>query len=252
MKLSAGQSCLLLIVGAFFITAFESAAQNPTMLVVLILLCVGFIVAIFAFRSRKQKIYLSQMEQMADTLDGLANGNFPTEQIVFATQDKEEVILRLGSVALKEFRSDGSSFAGGYGGVSFRVAKGIRANVGGMKGSSQRNPEVSTVLDLGEVTFTNQRIVFAGDNMVREFDLDKVVNMEVGPNGVTLEISVSNRQKTSILEAANFPDITPGIAADIALGWQRGGKKAAMKEAKESADRIRAMIASENAKASKG
>lgn len=249
MKLSWGQGCLLLIVAVFLITGIQQASSNPMGLVIVLILGIGGLAAIVMFRSGRQKTFLGQLAVQAETLEQMAAGNFPTDDIVFSTEKDEVVLMRLNRVVLKEFRSDGSSYSGGYGGVSFRVAKGVRANVGGMQGKSRRNPEVSTPIDIGEVTYTNQRIVFTGDNMVREWDLDKIVNVESGPNGISLEIAVSNREKTSVLEAANYPELTPGIAASIAIAWHGKGKKAAMADAKEMADLIRSTIASEQNKA---
>jgi hypothetical protein len=249
MKLSWGQGCLVLVIFAFIMAGMQQAASNPTGVVLVLFLGIGAIAAILIYRSSKQKTFLSQLAIQAQTLEQMAAGNFPSDDIVFSTEKDEVVIMRLTRVVLKEFRSNGSSYSGGYGGVSFRVTKGVRANVGGMQGRSQKNPEVSTPIDLGEVTYTNKRIVFTGDNMVREWDLDKIVNVESGPNGVTLEIAVSNREKTSVLEAANFPDLTPGIAASIAIAWHEKGKKGAMADAKEMADLIRNTVAAEEKKA---
>jgi hypothetical protein len=245
MRLSWGQGCLLLIVAAFVIAGVQQVASDPVALTLLIVLGVGLIAAILVYKSNQQKTFLSQLAMQGKTLEEIAKGNFPEVDAVFVGKKDEIVLLRLEKVVLKEFRSNGSTYSGGYGGLSFRVAKGVRANVGGMQGSSTKNPEISTPIDQGEVTFTNQRIVFTGDNMTREWVLDKIVNLQSGPNGVTLEIAVSNREKTSVLEAANFPDLTPGIAGSIAVAYHSGGKKAAMADAQEMADLIRNTVAAE-------
>lgn len=245
MNVSWGQGCLMLVVAAFVIAGVQQLSSDPVGLTLVIAMAVAALVAIFAYQARKKKNFLGLLALQGQTLQQIAEGNFPKVEAVFAAEKDEIVLLRLERVVLKEFRSTGSTYSGGYGGVSFRVAKGVRANVGGMQGSSTKNPEVSTPIDVGEVTYTNKRIVFTGDNMTREWDLDKIVNMQSGPNGVTLELAVSNRERTSVLEAANFPDLTPGIAASIAVAYQQGGKKAAMADAKEMADLISSTVASE-------
>lgn len=247
MKIFSGWGCFAIIIITLTIAGFEAGKENPAIWAVMAVLIVCMFLALFYFRNREQTTYLTKMEQMAAQLDEMAASGFPTEDVVFATEKDEEIVIRISGVGLKEFRSAGSNYAGGYGGLSFRVTKGVRANIGGMKGGSTKKPEESTLLDVGQVTFTNKRIVFTGDNVVAEFQLDKIVNLETSPNGIQLEISVSNRPKTAVLEAANYPEPTPGMAADLALTWQKDGKKAAQDQAKVLATRIRAMIADEKA-----
>lgn len=245
MKIFSGQGCLVFLVLAFTIAGFEAGKENPIIWAIMACVIAAMILGYFALRRKEQNSYLAKMEMMADSLDQMAESGFGGDEIIFATEKDEEVVLRISGVGLKEFRSSGSSYGGGYGGLSFKVTKGIRANVGGMKGSSTRKPEESTLLDVGHVTFTNKRIVFTGDNVVAEFQLDKIVNLETSPNGIQLEIAVSNRPKTAVLEAANYPELTPGMAADLALTWQKSGKQEALAQAKVLAGRIRSMVAEE-------
>lgn len=247
MKIFSGWGCFMVIIITFTIAGFQAGKENPIIWAIMAVIIVGMILALFLLRKREQQNYLAKMEQMAAALDDLAESGFPSDDVIFATEKDEEVVIRISGVGLKEYRSKGSNYGGGYGGLSFRVTKGVRANVGGMRGSSTRKPEESTLIDVGQVTFTNQRIVFTGDNVVAEFQLDKVVNLETSPNGIQLEISVSNRPKTAVLEAANYPEPTPGMAADLALTWQKDGKKAAQQQAKVLAEKIRAMVADERA-----
>lgn len=247
MKIFSGWGCFMVIIITFTIAGFQAGKENPIIWAIMAVIIVGMILALFLLRNREQQNYLAKMEQMAAALDDMAESGFPSDDVIFATEKDEEIVIRISGVGLKEYRSKGSNYGGGYGGLSFRVTKGVRANVGGMRGSSTRKPEESTLIDVGQVTFTNQRIVFTGDNVVAEFQLDKVVNLETSPNGIQLEISVSNRPKTAVLEAANYPEPTPGMAADLALTWQKDGKKAAQQQAKVLAEKIRAMVADERA-----
>jgi hypothetical protein len=75
--------------------------------------------------------------------------------------------------------------------------------------------------------------------------------METGPNGLTVSISVSNRERTSGLETINLDDITPGMAVSLATAWHDGGKKAAIKDAKEMASQLRTAVAEERSKTNK-
>jgi hypothetical protein len=75
--------------------------------------------------------------------------------------------------------------------------------------------------------------------------------MEAGDNGITLTISVSNRDKTSELVSVNFDDLTPGIAASIAIAYQEGGKAMALEKIEETRGQIAEAIALQAAKSSK-
>ena len=116
-----------------------------------------------------------------------------------------------------------------------------------MKGSSTRNPEESTAIDSGTVSYTNQRIIFVGENVVREWDLDKIVNISADDNGFNLSIATSNREKASVLGATSMEDLTPGMAASIATAWQDRGKQAALEVAKDMSSRLRKAIAEDQA-----
>jgi hypothetical protein len=248
MKFSAGQSCLAMILVFALIVSVQNFQTNPTYLILtLVVIATWFIAAILIGKSSTKKRLL-QLEQQAAILDQLVANDFKVEDTVFSLEKDEILIYHLDNVVLTEYRSTGSTYSGGYAGVSFRVAKGVRLNTGRTGGSSTRNPETSQPIDKGDLTVTNQRVVFSGANQVRVFDLDKVVNMEAGPNGLTVSISVSNREKTSGLESANLDDISPGMAVSLATAWNDGGKKAAIKDAQEMAGQLRKAVADERAK----
>ena len=248
MKLTGGQSCVLLLAFAVIFWAFQTLLQAPGGVAIIIGLVIVFTVLIVNSQRNKKKRYIANLEAQAVELDKLASGDFNQGGFVFATQKDEEVVIHLNKVTLKEYRSNGTSYQGAYGGVSFRVAKGVRVNGGRTAGQSARNPEVSTPLDVGAVTFTNQRIVFAGHNMVREWDLDKIVSMASDDNGVNLELAVSNREKASVLNGLNYPEITPGMAVSIALAYQKQGKKGAVAAASDMAVELRKTITEAQAK----
>jgi hypothetical protein len=83
------------------------------------------------------------------------------------------------------------------------------------------------------------------------FDLDKVVNMEAAPNGISVSISVSNRERTSGLQSESLDDLTPGMAVSLATAWHEGGKKKAVESAKGLAAQVRQVVAEERAKEKK-
>ena len=62
---------------------------------------------------------------------------------------------------------------------------------------------------------------------------------------------MSNRDKASMLASVNFDDLTPGIAASIALAYQEGGKEMALEKIRETRTQIADAIALEQAKKAK-
>jgi hypothetical protein len=247
MKLTFGQSCLLVVVAALVIAGFQTAVQSIGGIILMLLLIAG-VVAFFiiANRNKSDELY-KQLVHQCELLDQFAQGTLTFDASYMSTQKDEVLIYKLDKVLLKEFKSTGSTYSGGYGGLSFRVAKGVRANVGGMQGSTTRNPEESTAIDAGTVSYTNQRIIFVGENVVREWDLDKIVNISADDNGFNLSIATSNREKASVLGATSMADITPGMAASLATTWQEKGKQAAYEEAKDMAARLRKALAEDQA-----
>lgn len=246
LGLSKRQTNWLLIFAAFFIgclwTWLDNRSKGDNSGYMLVVFSFAFLVSFSTYlflrsRDRKREALESLEKQMA-ILDRMSGGTFEEEDYVFATQKDEVVIARVNQTMLREFRSNGSTSSGGFGGVSFPVFGRVRGNVGGYSGRSRRNPEESTPIDVGTSTYTNQRIVFAGENVVREFDLDKLVNLEAGDNGITVTIAVSNRDKASVLASVNFDDLTPGIAASIAVAYQEGGKAEALKKINETKQQI--------------
>ena len=259
LGLSKRQTNWLLIFVAFFIgclwTWLDNRAKGDNSGYMLVVFSFAFLVSFSTYlflrsRDRKREALESLEKQMA-ILDRMSEGTFEEEDYVFATQKDEVVIARVNQTMLREFRSNGSTSSGGFGGVSFPVFGRVRGNVGGYSGRSRRNPEESTPIDVGTSTYTNQRIVFAGENVVREFDLDKLVNLEAGDNGITVTIAVSNRDKASVLASVNFNDLTPGIAASIAVAYQEGGKAEALKKINETKQQIQDALDIERAKSAK-
>ncbi len=262
MKLTKGQITVIVLLLAAFVgiignlnsqssTSTSGSGSSPVVAIVVLLvlgLCIFFWVS---SNKTKQTNFLNKLENQAVILEEFAAGKFNDEEGVFITKKDEKIITRISSTILSEYRSNGSTYSGGYGGVSFPLFGRVRANVGGMQGQTTRNPEESTPLDQGVTTFTNQRIVFAGSNMVREFALEKIVNLELGPNGVTMNISVSNRDKTSMISGADFDQLAPGLAASVAIKWHEGTKADATTNAKDLAKQIRDTVVAERAKTAK-
>lgn len=178
----------------------------------------------------------------AFALENIATNGFAT-QAGFALEAGEKLIAQVGGIALAEYKSSGSSYQGGNLGVSVPVAGGIRANVGGSRGSLVRNPDALTVLDNGTATFTTERVIFTGAKQTRVFELDKVLNFEPGPNGLWVTISSSNKTATSTLQTEDYAALAPGILFDIASEAKLQGEASGLEKARAYARHLRETVA---------
>ena len=179
--------------------------------------------------------FIARMNWISENFEPLSNSP------VF-TRKGEVALFTLPEVGLIEFRSTGSSYSGGSQGMSFRIAKGVSYRVGGSRGQLVKNPEQKQIVDRGSATFTNQRIVFAGQSQAREWDFEKIIGTDLQANGVSMMISVSNRQKTSGLTALVVDPLTPGMCVSLATAYREGGVNAVKDLASQYRDQMRAEL----------
>lgn len=97
----------------------------------------------------------------------------------------------LKEVILREYR-------GGYSGVSFRIAKGVRYHVGGARGRSVVVGHRMEVEDSGILYVTSQRAVFAGQRKTMEMPFAKLVTLNVFEDGVRFHLS--NRKNAPLFQ----------------------------------------------------
>ena len=86
-----------------------------------------------------------------------------------------------------------------------------------------------------------------GDNHTREWDLSKLLGLQVSDAGFEVSAGVSGRQKTSALAGDCLGMITPGIAFALAVEIFQEGKESAQKLAIETAEDIEGQIAARGA-----
>lgn len=239
--------CASLIGAVALIAAFNSASKdgNPTLLILFVLVAVGAGLWAYAIRKQANKETRDHLELAATKLEALSKDLAPISLPGFAEAKGEKAYFKLDNVSLTEWRSTGSSYQGGSQGVSFRIAKGVSYRVGQSRGTLVKNPEQLQVVDQGSAIFTDKRIVFAGTKSNREWDFSKMVNVDVGTNGIYVNIAVSNRQKNSGLRASNDADLTPGILTGIVVEINEKGLEAAKNYALETAKQMRDVLASD-------
>jgi hypothetical protein len=147
---------------------------------------------------------LDQMQDvMAQLVLGRANdGRFtPMAAPGLMAKPGEDVYAEFAARLLKEVTH--REFRGGYSGVSFRVAKGVRFHTGGARGKSVVVGTSLETADSGFLSITSRRAVFVGQRKTVEHRYDKLVGVQVFADAVTL--NVSNRQSTSMIAVADGP-----------------------------------------------
>lgn len=238
--------CATILSIAVLLIAVSFAIQNPYALIALVVV-VGL--AIFggikfsrAAKMRKSLSDKSHFENQSQKLSHLASSLGAGFNSSLSLRKGEVLVYVLPAVGLIETRSTGSTWSGGSQGVSIRIMKGVSYRVGATKGQLVRNPEALQQVDQGAATFTNQRVVFTGSSTNREWAFDKMLNVDAGGGGVTVNMAVSNRQKTSGLVCLDFDDITPGFAVAIANDFAIGGLEQAKKRCLDLAAAL-AMVA---------
>ncbi len=129
------------------------------------------------------------------------------------------MILKKGEVAHLEMSASLMKeeaireYQGGYAGVSFRVAKGVRFSTGGVRGRMVTVGTRVVVEDAGRLVATSQRALFIGQRRTVEFAYGKLASMEVFEDGVRL--GVSNRQKSHLFQLESGPAVAATINAAI-------------------------------------
>ena len=198
----------------------------------------GTLVIYLLWEKSKTAKNITGMAGMAGELRRLSAGFHPIDDSYLSRRTDEYVFYVRDQVQLREYRSPGRSTTGGYGGASYRVSQNLRISGGGIKAISKALPEESTIIDLGEAIFTNQRVVFMGPNHTREWDLSKLLGLEISDNGFQVGAGVSGQRKTSALAGDCLGMITPGIAFALAAEIFQYGKKSAQALALETANNI--------------
>ena len=206
----------------------------------------ALIVAAVAFnlwKKRQNKIAsIGSFEEQAHALDLLAEDvakGQTTESVSFALKAGETVLGSQDNIGLLEWVGTGSSYRGGNSGFSFRVMKGVSYRIGSSRGQLVKNPAALSTLDSGSVTYTTERITFVGGQQTRTWEVAKMLDLNTDHNGLTVMISVSNRQKPSGLQGASFSLVAPAFLVQAALTTHNSGKTEAAKELREAAEKFR-------------
>ena len=217
----------ILIALILMVIGFVVLFQNPVGWLFLGLWVAVSVVAYSQWEKRRLAKNNMALISMARELRRISDGFPPIENSFLSPRRGEFVFYERDQVALREYKSAGRATSGGYGGASYRVGKNLSISGGGIKATSKELPEESTTIDTGSAIFTNQRVIFVGGNHTREWDLSKLLGMEISENGFEVSAAVSGRQKTSALAGDCLGMITPGFAFALAAEiFQKGEKDA--------------------------
>jgi hypothetical protein len=222
------------LMGVGVIAAFGEGG-NPIWALPALIFVVAIVAGVFIMQRSKNKDHSAELLAVAGDLEAWVAAGLDAEGNPFDADD-EQLLFVLPNVELLEYKSTGSTYSGGSAGVSFPLFGRVRGNVGGNRGSFSRNPEELILSDLGRLKVSTERLIYVGEKESREIDLDKVLDFELGPNGLWVKLAMSNRSKRE-----GFQSI--GIAKEFA----DKGLDAAKLYAKNLAADIRATIAAEAA-----
>jgi hypothetical protein len=229
----------LLVIAALVVLSVTAVLTNPLFWVAVGIAAVAIVFYRVNLGKQNQSKLSDSLVAGASTLESIANGTAAETGSSFSTKSGETVVYTMGSVVLTEYQSTGSSYSGSNVGISFPLVGRIRGNVGSHSGEITKNPEQLMVVDEGRAVFTNQRIVFTGAKFVREWDLDKIVDLSPGANGFNVRIAVENRDRTSGLQAKTLFELGPGLLAGYVFTLHGEGEAAAKTWATDMAKRMR-------------
>lgn len=145
------------------------------------------------------------MEQwMSQIKEGNIPIRFEGREAPIILKKNEDLIFSFPNISLWEPRAVKKT-SGGYGGPSFRVAKGVYFRVGGFQAKSKSHDELKNI-DLGELTLTNKRLVFSGAKRSVNINIRKIISIEPYSDGIALRRT--SKQKTEYFTNINQADLT--------------------------------------------
>jgi ribosomal protein L40E len=116
----------------------------------------------------------------------------------------EETSLIMHNITLREPRAVRQT-VGGYGGPTFRMAKGVSFRLGAVSARSESHEELKNI-DQGTLVLTNKRLIFIGSKRTTNIDLTKIVAIEPYKDGIGSQRE--NKQKTEYYTGTDKTTLT--------------------------------------------
>jgi hypothetical protein len=120
---------------------------------------------------------------IASIISDLKNGQASTLDRPNFLLQRGEKICWIEPGTLEEVKVVGRRYEGGSSGMSFRVARGVRFNVGRQRGYSVSETAAVTTSS-GELVITNKRLAFLGDKKSLAIKLEKLLEIQPALNGI--------------------------------------------------------------------
>lgn len=115
-------------------------------------------------------------------------------------QGNEEALCVLPDIYLLELRAVRVN-RGGYGGASFRVAKGVSIHLGQYGSRGESHPEMRQI-DRGTLVITNKRFIYCGAVKTVDIALNKILQIDPGDDVIGLH--KEGREKTQYFTWTNI------------------------------------------------
>ncbi len=159
---------------------------------------------------RQEQIKEAEALQKRDTNEfinelqkGITKINTNTKSPIILKRN-EETSLIMHNITLREPRAV-RQIVGGYGGPTFRVAKGVSFRLGAVSAQSESHEELRNI-DQGTLVLTNKRLIFIGSKRTTNIDLRKIVAIEPYKDGIGSQRE--NKQKTEYYTGTDKTTLT--------------------------------------------
>ncbi|MCE5214549.1 MAG: zinc-ribbon domain-containing protein [Methanobacterium sp.] len=158
-------------------------------------------------KKQQQELVAEKERDINQFINNLASGRVKLTSSTSSPMilKKNEVCnLVLPNISFLEARSVRQTL-GGYGGPSFRVAKGVSFRLGGVSARSVSHDELKKI-DQGTLVLTSKRLTFLGSMRTVNIDLRKIVAIEPYKDGIGSQRE--NKQKTEYFTGTDKTTLT--------------------------------------------
>jgi tellurite resistance protein len=132
----------------------------------------------------------------------IVKGHVPVVSVPGLVLQKLESAYWIEPASILEEKVINRQFVGGSRGVSIRIMKGVSYRVGAYRGHVESQTGIVAV-STGELVITSKRVIFRGDKKGFNTRFDKLLNVEMASNGVTLTDGSSKPRVVQFRTPAN-------------------------------------------------
>jgi len=144
------------------------------------------------------KVELSRFRLLRE----ITQGNIPSVVVPGLVLQKNEIAYWAEPASIVEERVISRQFVGGSHGVSIRIMKGVSYRVGASRGHVESRTGIVPI-STGDLVITSKRVIFRGNKKGFNTRLDKLLNVEMASDGVTITDGNSKPRVVLFSTAAN-------------------------------------------------